>query len=228
MQQTRQNQEEAEEAQRKDKEDRQWGDLFLASSGAHTLNNKDISDHLERDLAPVHTAQFDGEEAGSFCLSGTRVDLLNKLVAWAEDVTTPPVLWLSGLAGTGKSTVARSFCERLHEKTLVASFFISRNSADRKSAKMIIKSLIYQLGIRNPQIRSAFVKIFRDKRDIAKGSLRLMIQQLVEKALGAEKQETPIILAIDALDECDAESGREGGDLLPLLAFALQNLSGRV
>jgi hypothetical protein len=156
------------------------------------------------------------------------VGLLDELVAWAKEASSPPVLWLSGLAGTGKSTVARSFCERLHEDTLVASFFISRNSADRKAAKMIINSLIYQLGNRNQQIRSALVAIYRDERDIATRSLRQIIEQLVGKALEATNQASPAILTIDALDECDAENGREGGDLIPLLAFAIHRLSGRV
>jgi hypothetical protein len=138
------------------------------------------------------------------------------------------VLWLSGLAGTGKSTVAKSFCERLYQDTLVASFFISRDSTERKVAKRIINSLVYQLGSRDQHMRSALIAIFREYEDIATTSLKQIIEQLVLGGLKATKRAAPIVLAIDALDECDAENGREGGDLLPLLAFAVRRLSGSV
>jgi hypothetical protein len=124
--------------------------------------------------------------------------------------------------------VARSFCERLHHDTLVASFFISRSSADRKVAKRVVSSLVFQLGSLDPQMRSAAVAIFRKDRLIATRHLRQIIDELVRGASEAREQGTPIILAIDALDECDAENGREGGDLLPLLAFAVRQLSGRI
>jgi hypothetical protein len=191
--------------------------------------NKYVPDRLKQELAPVHAARFDGGEgAANTCLPGTRVNLLNNLVAWAKDVSSPPVLWLSGLAGTGKSTVARSFCEKLHQDTLVASFFISRNSADRRVAKRIMNSLVYQLGSQDQQILSAFVAAFRSDRDIATRSLKQTIERLVWKALEVTRQAAPLILAIDALDECDAENGQEGGDLLPLLAFAVCRRLGSV
>jgi hypothetical protein len=37
---------------------------------------------------------------------------------------------------------------------------------------------------------------------------------------------SPLILVIDALDECDREAGREGGDLLPLLASSIRSHHG--
>jgi hypothetical protein len=138
------------------------------------------------------------------------------------------VLWLSGLAGTGKSTVTRSFCEILRQNTLVASFFVSRDLTDRKAAKRIITSLAYQLGSLDPQMRYATVTAFRNDPFIAMRPLQQTVEQLVWGALKATKQITPIILVIDALDECDKENGREGGDMLPLLAFTVRRLSGSV
>jgi hypothetical protein len=58
--------------------------------------------------------------------------------------------------------------------------------------------------------------------------LKKMIDDLVLGALKATKQITPIILVIDALDECDKENGREGGDMLPLLAYTVHQFSGSV
>jgi hypothetical protein len=95
-------------------------------------------------------------------------------------------------------------------------------------AKRIINSLIYQLGSQDQQVRSALVAVFRNDPDVATKPLWHTIDELVLGALKVMKQATPVVLAIDALDECDAENGSEGGDLLPLLAFAVRQLSGRV
>ncbi|KXL50603.1 hypothetical protein M433DRAFT_151196 [Acidomyces richmondensis BFW] len=40
------------------------------------------------------------------CLPGTRADLLQEIYDWADSETSPAIFWLSGLAGTGKSTIA--------------------------------------------------------------------------------------------------------------------------
>ena len=62
------------------------------------------------------------------CLDGTRTDLLKYLVRWAcFDDNAAPVCWLYGLAGTGKSTLARTLCKRIRaEDVTIASFFISQ------------------------------------------------------------------------------------------------------
>ncbi|KAJ3886068.1 hypothetical protein GG344DRAFT_58148 [Lentinula edodes] len=47
------------------------------------------------------------------CIQGTRVPLMEQIIKWAEDTsdTCPPIFWLCGMAGTGKSTIAYSICE---------------------------------------------------------------------------------------------------------------------
>ncbi|KAJ7792036.1 hypothetical protein B0H14DRAFT_2395020, partial [Mycena olivaceomarginata] len=50
------------------------------------------------------------------CLEGTRVDLLADLRAWSRDPDVPRIFWLDGMAGTGKSAIARSFCHMLCKK----------------------------------------------------------------------------------------------------------------
>ncbi|KAF2396585.1 hypothetical protein EJ06DRAFT_483417 [Trichodelitschia bisporula] len=60
------------------------------------------------------------------CLPGTRVNLLQEIHSWANEENSPSIFWLSGLAGTGKSTVARTVATRCSvEESLGASFFFS-------------------------------------------------------------------------------------------------------
>lgn len=44
----------------------------------------------------------------SLCLPDTRVDIQNEITAWSEDAHDKTIYWLSGVAGTGKSTIART------------------------------------------------------------------------------------------------------------------------
>jgi len=42
------------------------------------------------------------------CLPDTRVDLLQQIYSWADGQDKQCIFWLNGLAGTGKSTIART------------------------------------------------------------------------------------------------------------------------
>src|SRR6266576_4645838 len=61
------------------------------------------------------------------CLPNTRVDILREIYNWAEGQDGRCIFWLNGLAGTGKSTIARTVARRyFDQKCLGASFFFSR------------------------------------------------------------------------------------------------------
>lgn len=61
------------------------------------------------------------------CIPGTRVDILQQIMEWSKSSSGPSTFWLSGMAGTGKSTIARTIARTLYvQKCLGASFFFSR------------------------------------------------------------------------------------------------------
>jgi hypothetical protein len=156
------------------------------------------------------------------CLSGTRVKLLQEIALWLQTGPSGAVVfWLNGLAGTGKSTVARTVCESLGGR-LGAAFFISRNSLERRKSVRILNSLVYQLACCDSDMRSCICAALRDDPDLAGASLNKQLLSLVvdplRKRTDALEQ---TVLVVDALDECDKENGYEGGQLLPLLVEAL-------
>ena len=68
------------------------------------------------------------------CLRGARVALLDEIERWANDLNGPPIFWLNGIAGTGRSTIAHTVAKRCVAKgTLGASFFYSVNVAPGES-----------------------------------------------------------------------------------------------
>jgi hypothetical protein len=194
----------------------QWSSLALSACLASTYRL--ASDLLAGTLAPTHTARYDGDSTISTCLPNTRVGLLEKLVAWAKDPKLAPILWLSGLAGTGKSTVAKTFCERLSGSMKIVSFFISRYFDDRKTSRNVLNSLVHQLGNCDARLKAALVAAYESDPYVA---TRPLAKEPL-KALGSIT--SPIIIVIDALDECDMEDGHEGGQLLSLLADVARRL----
>ncbi|PAV14870.1 vegetative incompatibility HET-E-1 [Pyrrhoderma noxium] len=64
---------------------------------------------LKAILKPVFVTEQEANRPK--CLKGTRVDLLQQIRIWAQRTDFPNVFTLTGKAGTGKSTVARTIAE---------------------------------------------------------------------------------------------------------------------
>ncbi|KAF9643297.1 hypothetical protein BDM02DRAFT_3176086, partial [Thelephora ganbajun] len=138
------------------------------------------------------------------CLKGTRGAVLDEIELWARDSHNPPVYWLNGLAGTGKSTIAQTIAERIFADGLLgASFFCSRDSEDRRDLKFIFPTIAVQLARNYPEFRSIFVPLVQSDPEIAHESLYSQMDKLIVQPLKKSKISTVIV--IDALDECKDE-----------------------
>ena len=135
------------------------------------------------------------------CLRGTRESVLEEIIRWAEDPQGRPVFWLSGLAGTGKSTIAQTFCKMAAKtETLGASFFCSRDYLGRKELKNVFPTLSYQLACRYPTFQSHLTETIKRDPSVAQNSLIFQFKKLIiDPLLSAE---ISCIIVVDALDEC--------------------------
>ncbi|PVH67593.1 hypothetical protein DL98DRAFT_443228, partial [Cadophora sp. DSE1049] len=148
------------------------------------------------------------------CLPNTRVDLLQEIYDWADGKdghNERCIFWLSGLAGTGKSTISRTIARRYSElKRLGASFFFSRGGGDVSHAGKFFTSLAVQLADAVPSLQTHICDAVRKRSDIANLSLLDQWRELVIRPLKLVKSDKPsspssYLLIIDALDECDNE-----------------------
>ena len=129
---------------------------------------------------------------------------------WSQNPTGACIFWLNGVAGTGKSTISRTVASNWAEKKqLGGSFFFSRGQADLSGAAKFFTTLATQLANVVPGLKSLVRKAITDNPDISQRSLGehwkvLVFQPLLQLGLESPPLQ-PIILAIDALDECEDE-----------------------
>lgn len=182
---------------------------------------KDLNDLLET-LDTAVNAPFNAyqRQHDPTCLPGTRVDLLQEIYNWAGGQDEPCIFWLSGLAGTGKSTVALTVAAKYSEKgSLGASFFFSRGGGDVGRAGKFVASIAVQLANNVPPLKSNICDAVTKRSNIASLSLRDQWERLVLRPLSeldSKDCHLPYILVVDALDECEDQDDVKG--LLRVLA----------
>ncbi|ORX95667.1 hypothetical protein BCR34DRAFT_498329, partial [Clohesyomyces aquaticus] len=142
------------------------------------------------------------------CHPGTRKDLLDQIKKWANDPHGESIFWLSGKAGTGKSTISRTLAESLNiEGKLSASFFFKRDEGDRSNASRFFTTIAAQILAHIPQlakhVRDALVVNPTIHRRVMKEQFeKLIIEPLSKVHYDPSK---PLVVVVDALDECSLE-----------------------
>jgi hypothetical protein len=113
------------------------------------------------------------------------------------------------LAGTGKSTIARTIAQRYYkEERLGASFFFSRGGGDVSYAGKFFTSIAVQLANNIPSLQHYICDAISNCKDIASQSFCDQWSQLILfplSKLGSGSFSSSYMLVIDALDECDKD-----------------------
>jgi hypothetical protein len=180
-------------------------------------------------LNPVSSATWQASSTEG-CTPDTRALLLNEAMSWADDSAGSCVFWLNGLAGTGKSTIARTLCQRLKDRSLLgANFFVDRQHQDRRNSSNIVRTLAHQLALRQRSVATALCSELRERSVLAPRSLETEIEDFICKPSHSLSDTTSLVIVLDALDECLTDMvGRPGGDLVLSLVRQMIGLSGRL
>lgn len=145
-----------------------------------------------------------------YCLPNTRKNVLRQIYEWIDDEVEPnykPFFWLTGLAGTGKSTIAQSVARELSaQNRLGASFFFSRDKNDEvRRSHLFCTSIARQLAQHSEEFERQITSGLAIDQTVLSKSLILQWQQLVLDPLLKLKDRislSPLLIVIDALDEC--------------------------
>lgn len=181
-----------------------------------------LDENLLKSLPSVAQAAFNhrARQHDPLCLHNTRVNVLEEITTWADGHDGPCMFWLNGMAGTGKSTIARTISSTFARKErLGASFFFSRGGGDLSNAGKVITTLASQLSKVSSTLKRCICKAVKQHPDIAEKNLHDQWRQLIIQPLSKLKTnsiQSPLIFVLDALDECDDDKDMQ--QILQLLA----------
>ncbi|KAG9027942.1 hypothetical protein FRB95_007045 [Tulasnella sp. JGI-2019a] len=186
---------------------------------------------LDQRLKPV-SARYNSSTRGgvSGCLEGTRVTILQTLRQWISSPAEArlQLFWLKGQAGTGKSAIAHTISEDCATMgNLGASFFFSRDQADRADGLRVFTTIAYQLAYSISGVRARLVTALQENLDATSSGLltqltKLIVEPLYEVASGAP---SPIVIVLDALNEC--ENASHAAEIVRHLASIASKLPDR-
>src|ERR1700733_993614 len=166
--------------------------------------------------------------ARATCLPGTRVDILNDLFDSLTDPSLPSgrnIIWLRGPAGSGKSTILTTVARHFSEMQRQGAFlFWDQNDPLNSDPLRVIRTLASQLAYFNPTFAAKLATRIEGSHIIT-SALDTQFQHLLEEPLtelAAELDLGPIVIVLDALDECGTARMREG--LLHTLSEGLVKL----
>ena len=116
----------------------------------------------------------------------------------------PRIFWINGSAGTGKTTIAYTVAETCRKRGILgASFFCSRDYAERSNPNLIFATVAHQLGLFYPPFRAEVTRVLQLNPDIVYSSVPHQLEELIVKPLHAVGGSFPsCVIVLDALDEC--------------------------
>jgi len=141
----------------------------------------------------------------SRCLEGTREVVVAKVMEWIDGDSDRPICWFYGPAGFGKSAIAQTIAEQCAAADmLAASFFFSRGAGSRSRITGFITTLSYQLTISLPDTKPKVHSVLHEDPTIPNQSLEDQFQKLIlNPVLALGEHDRPMVVVVDALDECD-------------------------
>jgi hypothetical protein len=136
------------------------------------------------------------------------------------------VYWLTGVAGTGKTTVAQSVVQMAKGQNLIeATFFFSYASESRRDYSKVIPTLAYQLA-RHDALRPDIVAAVDADKDVGTAATSTQARSLLFDVLRhlSSHLSSRFLIVLDALDECKKDTNQNlGGDLIPILLTGLKD-----
>ncbi|QRW17367.1 Vegetative incompatibility protein HET-E-1 [Rhizoctonia solani] len=183
--------------------------LEIGMSSWRTAHEHLENEYLEN-IHPVKLAAYNSRLSTEInrraCTENTRTAILARLCEWANDPSSKTVNWVSGMAGTGKTTIAYTFSKILDPHgQLAASFLCTQASPECRDAGRIIPTIAYQLARKSAAFQAALCKVIEQDSDIGSRDISTQFQLLLQQPLQEIQEKLPnnLVVVIDAPDECE-------------------------
>jgi hypothetical protein len=137
--------------------------------------------------------------------------VLKRINDWIHAENDRRIYLLTGLAGTGKTTISLSVALLAEaEGILGASFFCSRDSDDRSNISFIFPTIASLLSQYSPQFCAQLATAVKEYPDVGHALPDEQLKRLIIEPLSRIGSfQRPVVIVIDALDECKDEKTPE-------------------
>lgn len=162
-------------------------------------------------------------------LAGTMQSELEFIKNWATDrAMTQNVLWVHGPPGSGKTTLAATIANfYLDINRLGAFIFFDRKRPRESHPGNFICGVAHELGLFDSRIGTVMAAaIDEDQTVVSQAGMQEMFTKLLSEPLRAVQEmpaEGPVVIVIDAMDEC-GESSWDRRELMKVLVAELATL----
>lgn len=182
------------------------------------LHDTNIIAVLRQRLSPNESNAKDQQ----LCLLGTRVEMQEQIIEWVLSVSSQNILWLHGVAGSGKSTVIASVAEHFRGTYRLGAFLKFKRGASDPSS--VISTLAFKLAVFDSTIGPLVLAETDRDRDVTNASLVTQFEKLLVEPLSAaaDTQHGPVVIFLDALDECGSSAARRS--LMKVLLDGIRRL----
>ena len=171
----------------------------------------DIAELIALNEMPYAQARY---ASGKGCLPGTRVTLLKEIydILNNSDEAAPRVCLLTGVAGSGKSSVAHSVA-RLYDgqKRLASSYCFLSTDVERRNPQNLFSTIARDLCDHDPHYKAALWKTVEKNRALLMSTspLEQLERFIVEPSRGLDSVGSQLVVIIDALDESGSRDDRK-------------------
>ncbi|KZS91769.1 hypothetical protein SISNIDRAFT_413608, partial [Sistotremastrum niveocremeum HHB9708] len=162
------------------------------------------------------------------CLSGTRSEILESVTQWVIRPISRgggTLFWLTGFPGSGKSAIAHTIAARFSSgERLGGSFVFDQSDTDRQKAEAVFCKLSQDMMVLSSEWKLALGRAIERSPDLRQTpSVRRQFEELILRPSREMTFIGPILIVIDALDECGGDP-TERAELFHILANRLSEL----
>ncbi|KIJ26367.1 hypothetical protein M422DRAFT_272569 [Sphaerobolus stellatus SS14] len=173
--------------------------------------------HLDVNLNDMPYAEGARYKSGKGCILGTRVTILDTIIHWAfQEDPKSHICLLMGPAGSGKSAIAHSIARIFAGLGRLGSSFCFVRGDSGRRLELYFPTLARDLAQRDPHIKQALGHIIEDCSLRKTDDISDQFEEFICKAVSECSILGPILLVIDALDECG--DGQARNNFLKLLS----------
>ncbi|KAI8683437.1 NACHT domain-containing protein [Fusarium keratoplasticum] len=134
----------------------------------------------------------------------------SEVAAWLRPTPDTPFLWLQGGPGTGKSVIADGLLRFLDSQNnpLVIRHFCSYSQSSSTLYDQIIKALLLQSVRGDGDLVAHIYEEYVGSKQATLPLLEKLLETSVEVLSGGNKNQSPVYIVLDGLDECPPDKQR--------------------